>query len=193
MGDCMAALVRAVIVISFILFYGCGDSSNIKSIDDNLQQAVLLAEAGKHEESLDEMEEALRKNENLYQLWFYKGWVESELGYYERAKQSLRRAIELGDIPEAYDIMGEVYSAQGKYLEAAESYLMFARLQEVREDFKDDSYFSGTQSRAYVNAVDSLMRAGELEEARKVLDEAVSRNPGSPDLAKLKERVVEKK
>lgn len=168
------------ILMSFLLLLGC--ESERAALDRHAERAMALEAEGRLQEALEELELALQKSPGFPQLWFGAGHLQKELGRLEDAERSLQRAIALGPEPIIYELLGEIYGMQQRYDLAAQTYLIAAR---SGPPPPPGVLYREPEASNYAAAVRHLLLQGEEETAISVLEEALTRNPDSPDLREL--------
>lgn len=98
-------------------------SSRLATVFLNEKAVYVLREKGDVEEAVKILELAHMINDTAYIVSYNLGQLYSNLGDVEKAEQCARKAIQQKkDFLEAYDLVGNIYFKQGKYLEALEEF-----------------------------------------------------------------------
>ena len=179
-----------------------------------LAESQLLVDAGRTRQAFDLIDKTLRANPDDTDLLYESAMLADRIGRHEIMEIRLRKLISLTpDHAHAYNALGYSLADRGQRLNEAEK--LIARALEIlpRDPYILDSMgwlrfrrgdFSGALERleeAYVLRTDPeiaahlgevLWRIGRNEEARRILDEALSTHPGNTSLRKTIHRLYPK-
>ena len=160
-----AGLVIGVFLSSNVVAYSQGDNTSKINV---VTEIGTLANSKKYDEALEKCNIAMQNYPNDYELYYWKGAIESNLGNHEIAVKDFDKAIELNPKLASLYVMRGISKS---YLDDTEG-AMNDFNQAIKLDPKDSSAYS---MRACVKiALGDLKGANDdLDMANKLFDESV--------------------
>lgn len=168
----LLSALLAALVVAIGLLAGCASAPQPQGKDKDgplhhYQLARLFYEQGRTADSLREIEIALRKNDRLPQVWFYRGYIAWNAGQWTKAEEDFRRALSIEPLfTEARIWLATALDQQGRTEDA---------LAELDRSLMDQGY--PDRPLIHLNKALVLRRAGRLENALAELRRSVDNAP----------------
>jgi len=97
----------------------------VTSSDEDLSLGISAAKEGDYNSAIDFLSSSIKKNPNNAVAYYFLGKSLHKLGLDYASEQSYRKALELNErYPEVHYSLGVLYTSQGNYRKAIDSYTM---------------------------------------------------------------------
>jgi len=144
----------------------------------HIDRAACLEQEGLFDQALEEIDQAILIDENLYQLHFQRGILLSGIHRIGEAIAAYSTAINLQATAELFEARADAFRIQGDLDSALRDYKMAIGNYGVREP-PDDTYFDAFQVNVYSKAIEILLKTDRISDARQLYRDAKAANPGS--------------
>lgn len=157
-----------------------------------VERAMVYEEQGLFIKALGEIDTAIRKKNNLYQLHVQRGALLSKLHKYNEAQNAFIKANQIYETEFCYELLGDAYYKEGKFDDAMTAYHRAVEMY-MEINFNTSGapgFYNASQIKVYIKIINILMERKMFDEALRTIDLAIERNPGSKDLEENKNTIL---
>ncbi len=161
-------------------------NTDLGKIASHIESAVCFQTKGRFEEALIEIDNALKIDGGLYQLYYQKGIILLELDLINGAIEVFSSALNYQKTPELFEVRGDAHKRKKDYENALSDYESALAFYRHTKEIQDGSYFSPIKVDLFEKILKLHLSVGRKEEAKKTYLTAIRSNPGSNKLKQYK-------
>ena len=156
------------LMLSLLLFVGCGDSQNsaldkIQSPADAFGAGTYYGTQGEYENAIRAYTKAIALDPQFRKAYTYRALTHLQLGSFDDALNDLNKAVEIDPSADSYRTRGDVYAGNGNVDMAINDYDKTLQLDPSSASTFRNRAIAYSNKRDYQQAIDDLSKAIELQ------------------------------